>query len=256
MRLSPIFALSFFILLLLRQIPAFAVGYFPETSLAQALEFPQNGKIKFREDWIYKIENNKVVSVGIQSGYEKYNSAGYKLEEAAYDHDGKVLLEATYTYDEWGREAQCLGFKDNKSFFNKWEYSFNEYDKVLEKKLYNCTNNNKKSIYHLDASGNVIKEINFDEEGTLNYRYEIKYTNFNRIAELIEYGANGELFEKWEFTYNAKHQNTEVIQYDSNQMLYKKYVIRFDEDGNLKEIMIYDKEGNAIEKRVSIYQYF
>ncbi len=232
-----------------------AQGFFPDATFSKPLLPTPSGKIKFREDWLYKFTNGKMTPLGIKIGYDRYDSLGMKVEEANYDLKGNPLLEVTYTYDEWGREAQCLGYRESKIFYRKWAYDFIDSSKCLEKRVFNNASK-EKWIYRFDAAGNIVEEINYNANGELNYRYVIKYTTFNKPAEIVELSGNGTLYEKWIYLYNKRNQNIEVMQFDAGEELFKKYLNTFDEFGNQKEIMTVDKNGIELERTVSLYQFF
>ncbi len=232
----------------------FPQGYFPDATLAKPIELSQSGKVKFREDWLYSYENGKMSPKGFKIAYDRFDSLGQKIEEANYDLNGKTLLEATYSYDEWGREIQCVGIRNQRNFYHRWHYSFNDSSKTLEKFL---TNNNKQRwIYRFDSFGNIREEINFDEDGSVNYTYKINYTKFGKPAELTEYSGTGTMYEKWIYLYNDKFQNIEVMQFDSEGELIKKYLNKYDSMGNRKEVITLDNLDKELERTVSVYQFY
>ena len=234
----------------------FAQGYFPESSLVKPIAVSKSGRIKFREDWVYKSEHGTLSPLGIKIGYDRFDSIGQKVEEANYDLNGNALLEVTYSYDEWGREIQCLGLKDRNSFYRKWEYSFVDSIKCLEKRVYRNKSNKQRWLYRFDNFGNIVEETNYTPEGDFNYKYIIKYTKFNKPAELTEYSGSGTMYEKWIYLYNKQNQNIEVMQFDASGNLFRKYINKFDEYGNQKEVITLDSEEKELERTVSIYQYF
>jgi uncharacterized protein YkuJ len=245
-----------FLLAFLSSISGFAFGCFPDETFSKSAKIAQSGKIKFREDYVYPLNQGNVVSSGIKIGYERFDKLGQKLEEVSFSRDGKALLEVTYTYDEWGREAQCLGLKGNKSFFSKWEYQFNDSNKTLEKAVYNSSTNQEKTIYYFDSVGNIVEEINYSKEGDLIYHYLIVYTEFNKPLEITELSGNGVVYEKWKYFYDKNNQNIEIHQYNGSDELFKKYLNTYDVNGLQKEALSLDRNGNPIEKIVSVYQYF
>ena len=233
-----------------------AFGYFPDESLSKTAELNASGKIKFREDWTYQLIDGKIISVGTKVGYERYDRLGQKLEEANYDRNGKPLIEVTYTYDDYGREEHCLGWKENKSFFNKWNYAFNEKSKTLTKTNASAGCANEKLIYQFDDNGNVVDEIHYDLNGKLSYHYQMCYTKFKELMELKDLGANGEIFERWVYKYNQQNINTEVMVYNGSEELSRKYINIYNADGIRLEVITVDNEGNAYEKTVSKYQFY
>ena len=233
-----------------------AQGYFPDATLSKPIEISKSGRIKFQEIWLYRFVNGKISPLGLKIGYDRYDSLGQKVEEANYDLKGNPLLEVTYSYDEWGREIQCLGLKEKENFYRKWEYEFNDSTKNLEKRVYNNPFNKLKWVYHFDSAGNIVEETNYNSNGEFNYRYVIKYTEFGKIAELTEYSGSGAMYEKWIYLYNLKHQNIEVMQFDAAGELYLKFLNKYDEMGNRKEVYTLDKNDKELERTVSIYQFF
>jgi hypothetical protein len=233
-----------------------AQGYFPDVTLAKPIQVPKSARIKFREDWLYRFENGKMSPQGLLIGYDRFDSLGRKIEEANYDLSGKALLEVTYTYDEWGREIQCLGLKEKENFYRKWEYSFNDSLKCLIKTVYNNPFNKQRWVYHFDSVGNIFEEESFNANGEFNYRYKITYTKFGKPAELIEYSGNGTMYEKWIYLYNQRNQNIEVMQFDANGELFKKFQNKFDNLGNMKEVYTLDKYDKELERTISVYQFF
>jgi hypothetical protein len=234
----------------------FAQGYFPDATLSKPLELSKFGKIRVREDWVYIIENGKMSPKGFKVGYDKFDSLGRKIEEANYDFKGAATLEVTYSYDEWGREIQCLGLKERSNYYRKWEYEFIDSSKCLEKRIYNNPRSKERWLYKFDSKGNIIEETNYTASGDFNYKYAIKYTASNKPAQLIEYSGNGAVYEKWVYFYNKQNQNIEVMQFNSNGELYKKYLNKFDERGNMKEVYTLDKDEKELQRTVCIYHYF
>ncbi len=249
----------FFLVFLCLQRPAsisLAQGYFPDVTLAKPTQVQKAARIKFREDWLYRIENGRMSPQGLKIGYDRFDSLGRKVEEANYDLTGKPLLEVTYSYDEWGREIQCLGLKEKQNFYRKWEYTFNDSTKCLVKKVYNNPTNKQKWVYQFDSMGNIIEEKSYNADGEFNYRFAISYTNFGKPAELTEFSGNGTMYEKWIYLYNKQFQNTEVMQFDAGGELFKKFVNKFDGFGNMIEVYTLDKYNKEIERTVSVYQFF
>lgn len=248
--------ITFGIISILIQVqPLFAIGVFPDETLFKSSEPLPSGKIKFREDWVYHY-NDGNAGVRQKSGYERYDDFGLKIEEAKFNAEGKAILEATFTYDEYARETQAIGYENNVSFFKKWTYTFDDSKKVLTKTLFNNSVNHEKWIYKFDSAGNICEKINFNKDGELNFKYAISYTDFNKTKELIEFDANGELYEKWIYIYSEKKQNIEVIHYNSSNEVLHTYLNKYDENGLLLEVQTYDGENKLIEKTISIYQYY
>lgn len=241
--------------ILLQVQPLFAIGVFPDETLFKSSEPFPTGKIKFREDWVYHYTNGKA-GIRQKSGYERYDDFGLKVEEAKFNSDGKVVLEATYTYDEYAREIQAIGTENNVSFFKKWTYNFDDNKKILTKTLFNNSVNHEMWIYKFDSAGNICEKVNFNKDGELNFKYAISYTDFNKTKELIEYDTNGKPYEKWLYIYSDKKLNTEVIHYNSSNEVLHRYINKYDENGLLQEVQTYDGENKLIEKTLSIYQYY
>ncbi len=233
-----------------------AQGFFPDATFSKPLPASSSGKIKFRQDWMYKFSEGKMSPLGIKTGFDRYDSTGLKIEEANYDLRGNPLLELTYSYDEWGRETQCIGIKENKNFYRKWSYDFIDSSKTLIKKVYNNSSNYEKWIYSFDLAGNIVEEINYNSAGELVYQYKIIYTKFNKPAELIELNGNGTMYEKWIYLYDKKLQNIEVMQFNASEEVYKKYFNKFDDFGNQIEILTVDKDEKKLEKTIFVYQFF
>ena len=256
-RISKVLIITFVANLLLLPISGgIAQGYFPDATLTKPVPPSRSGKIKFREDWVYRFGDGKLSPLGVKIGYDRFDTLGLKIEEANYDAKGNPTLEVTYSYDEWGREAQCLGLRNQKNFYRKWAYEFIDSSKSLIKSVYNNTISKEKSIYRFDAKGNIIEEVSYDQNGDLLYRYVILYTNFNKPAELIEYSGNGTVYERWVYKYNSSNQNSEVLQFNSSNELFRKYKNLYDEFGNQKEVLTEDTSGNLIERTISVYQFF
>ena len=126
-------SLLFLLIIFIPLTAGMAQGYFPDATLQKPMPSNQVGRVKFREDWVYKYGEGKMSPIATKIGYERFDTLGLKIEEAKYDMLGKALLEVTYSYDEWGRESQCLGLRASKSFYRKWAYEYIDTSKCLVK---------------------------------------------------------------------------------------------------------------------------
>ena len=228
----------------------------PECTLTKPLDIEQSGKIKFREAWLYKVKDGMMSPQGIKIGYERFDLMGRKVEQAKYDESGKTLFEVTYTFDNWGRELQCVGLMNEENFFRKWQYISLDSLNLLEKHVYHISTNKQKWLYYFDDKGNVKEEVNYNADGEFNYRYRIIYNNFGKISELSEYNGDSSLYEKWVYVYNNKNQNIGIMQFESNGEMFRKYIKKYNENGVISEVYALDPEDHELQRVVYLYQYF
>ena len=149
----------------------FAQSYYPIVGLSLSAQVIKASKIKFREDYVYNYTDGKLSVLGNKIKFERFDTLGQKVEEVKFDEKGNSIFEVTYTYDNYGRELQCIGHKNKDMFYRRWDYSFNEATKSLEKTVYNNVFNLEKWIYRFDSLGNIVEETSYNADGEFNYRY-------------------------------------------------------------------------------------
>ena len=102
-RNSKILVFSFLTLSILNPISSgLAQGYIPDVTLTKPAEISKSGKIKFREDWVYKYDQGNMTPLGVKIAYDRFDSLGLKIEEANYDMMGNSLLQQCYQRNRSG----------------------------------------------------------------------------------------------------------------------------------------------------------
>ena len=150
-----------------------------------------------------------------------YDHAGNIVSESLEDQNPNECWDTQYTYKD-GRLAESV-----HHYMNEWDYGVDA----------ECSRASSVTKYEYDASGNLILETAYDDEGEEIHRCEMKYDDLGRIMEKVTY-VQDDLSGKETWSYDEKMMHM-VSDYISGEESIRHY---YDSEGNpLKEI-IYDQD--------------
>jgi len=174
-----------------------------------------------------------------------YNNSGYRIHSVNYNIKGKILSEATYTYDMDGNviENKNLTYKKDTIILTN---TFKNDDKGVPQEM-NVYSKNKflyKWLFKYNDKGIKIEESKYYPKDSLAEKWVYKYDDKGNKTEMAMY--NDSLVEKFVYTYNDSHDVTEDILYGRLGRLYHDYVYNYtyDEKGNWNKKVFY--EGSTL----------
>ncbi|MCM1535117.1 MAG: hypothetical protein NC126_04240, partial [Clostridium sp.] len=190
----------------------------------------------------------------MQSGWEREYGENGELTKCIRYHNGEMLYQEEYGYDENGRTLwfthryndELAEYHEEYDWRKEYEYDENgsqteyrQYDKEGEL-LYRCT-------YEYDG-GMPVKSITYDKYGK---KEEYQYGSFGNLVKDIRYGADGEI-DRWEeWQYNDKGEVIKDVSYDADGQAvnHKEYEYQCDAAGNViqyTEFEIYGGERQIV----------
>jgi hypothetical protein len=205
-------------------------------------------------DWKQLELKGKVKSLKAQETY-RYKPAGKWTEwEKTYGRN--------YLFNNSGRKTEYHEFKADGTSGYKILYSYNLKEKKADVSYFGKDDKPTiKKTHILDAKGNMMEEIEYTREGTLDRRYAYTYDEKGNMTSMTGFKADGKMSSKTTWIYDSKGKLTDwTLETPGYATSYKKFV--HDEKGNMKEeiwyngnkeitfrfVRSYDAQGNKIEE--------
>ena len=167
--------------------------------------------------------------------YDEYNNWTRLI---IYDSEGNVTNEkAEYTYDEKGNMLSMKSYKNDKVTL-ECEYGINADGYSTEIKTVVYKEDGKKSLSEYNLLGDLIKEVEYKEDGTVEKEHVVEITYNDDGKQLEKHYENEKLVKEVKYivasrdSWGGKIWNTEETVYN--------------EDGTTT-VTLYDENGTAIE---------
>jgi antitoxin component YwqK of YwqJK toxin-antitoxin module len=178
----------------------------------------------YQKDQIRKANIKRVTSlVGIstkQKFVSDYDQRGNLIRRVGYGSDGSPLLQETYKYDDKDNVVEAvIGGK-------KRTYS-----------------------YRYTPEGHVLEARQFDSEGRLRERAELRHDGSGNMIEQSKFGANGNLFERQLNTYQRDNAVSQTLIYDPDGNLTSRITYEYESDRVARK-STYGPNGNLVRRNV------
>lgn len=190
-----------------------------------------------------------------------------KNKTVYYNEAGEIIEEEVYTYDETGRQIRMDYTYPGNNRTGYHVYKYDENGNLVETRFKNET-----LLRHCtyDENNNLLTDINYNGDGTVNNQKNYAYDGQGNLIELhtidrwetIErYDSDGSLMERIEY---QGGQQTEHSIYDADENILKKHyfsngelrsysVYTYDSAGKLAEENFYYADGTHREKKLYFY---
>lgn len=184
----------------------------PDSCIA-TYRFDSNGNMIEECQFRASYENNPRLTMKIDL---KYNEANKVIEANGYTANGDFDFRITYKYnDRDDRIEKTTFFQDNTiSSQYKYEYVYDSKGRILEKKTPNSKYD--KWIYKYNEAGLLIEGIfyNYFDPAASTHNYEDKFTwkydSYGNIIEEIKYFSDKSIEYKYTFQYEYDQQGNWV----------------------------------------------
>ena len=138
-------------------------------------------------------------------------------------------------YEEWELGSNLCGDVDSVTITNyKLTDKFGE---LVKDRIIN------KNVYKFNLRGDVVERVDYNRDGSLNWKELIKYDSQGNKIEWISYKDDGSLNYKYLYKYDSQGNKIEEASYNDDGSLSSKYLInKYDSQGNMIEKIRYEGE--------------
>lgn len=166
------------------------------------------------------------------------NEDGERIKEEVYNSDGSVYVLREEEYDEDGRIIKYVYSSEEKT--SNTVYTYNEDGTgVSETTITDADGNQwKSSVGEYDENGECIKDIDYNQDGTISYSKESQYDADGNEIKRIEIDEDSE--ENWEFKYD-QHGNCVARVCNGILLVEEKY----DDNNNILLRATYEDDGEV-----------
>ncbi|MHC1738979.1 MAG: hypothetical protein AB9882_13315 [Ignavibacteriaceae bacterium] len=153
------------------------------------------------------------------------------------------------------------GFRFGESEFNPKPNLIVRYDSLgnmLEEILYKWDGSLEESKYYkYDDNGNITEEKRFDSKGELNKWERAQYNSKGEKTEEIRYNKDGSIFMKYIYKYLTIPNGTEkeALSYDSDGRIFFKEILKYNKKGDITERINYRADGSILSKEKYTFKY-
>ena len=152
-----------------------------------------------------------------------YNSDGNKIQEMKL-YGITILKKINYKYNA----QNLISEKVNITY-----HIDNSQNTISIDNLFFSDSPHKDIVkYIYDSSGNLIEEIFFDYDGTINKKISYEYTSFGKILKKVEYCSDGKICGKEIYKYDSTENEIERIFFDYDGTIEFRYETEYDSRGN------------------------
>ena len=159
---------------------------------------------------------------------------------------GRVDVDKVYSYDINGNLTRMQYYSYGRAdLYGYEEYSYDAYGR--KEKEISCSINGKDGYireisYICDSNGNVIKEVCYDEDGTLMHEYNYNYDSQGNKTDEKLYVKKGVYDTETVCSYDAQGNKINEIYYENENLISKTEYS-------------YDSQGNMVNRKYNDYYY-
>ncbi len=111
----------------------------------------------------------------------------------------------------------------------------------------------KESFEKYDANGNIIENIQYEENGEIKSHESYIFNKDNDKTEEVHYDAEGKVKKKLVTKYNANEDKVEETEYDGGGALKEKNMYSYNANGNRIAEVTLDPNNNITKKITNIF---
>lgn len=175
--------------------------------------------------------------------YSQHNPI-YILYHKAVELKGKVKSCTTYNYVIPGSvdTKNKLWNAQPKKLLKNTITLYNPSGKVVEESNYFGNEFMDKHIFKYDSEGNLIEDVQYNENGISSLKSCFKYNSRGDKIEVEYYKENGILDSKRKYKYDSLGNLIEDILYNENGVMIRKSAYKYDMKGNIVEEINFDRD--------------
>lgn len=182
---------------------------------------------------------------------------GSWIRQKEYDEDGELSFTAKAEYDENGNLVKVTIFEDDKKYW--FTYQYDEQNRMIGSKDYDDEGNlSGRYQMRYDDDDHMTEQTYYDKDGTVSSVNKYEYDDDGNRVLMSYYDGDGNLTVEYRYYYDEDGNLTENNYFSSygDYSFRTKYKYQFDEAGNIIRESRYDDDGNFIGRTNYEWEYF
>ena len=183
-----------------------------------------------------------------------YNKNGDIIETAKFVEDHELEIKIIRVYDETNFLAEETHYHEDETEFTE-KYIFkkngsgklNSFEKHYQDGSIEITN------FEYNEAGNLIKKIQFDEDGNTEKTNEYIFDSSNQLIESKEMDESGSIHENILLKYDSKNRLIEAEELDIASQTGIITLNSYNEKDEISESIIRDAKGKLLRKITNMY---
>ena len=237
-------------------------------------EYYPDGTPKMESEALYR-DDSSPISISRSDFYpngnkqksveEKFYTDGTRKEkkEQAYRENNTKQSSVYTTYDESGNQKFSTKTTFNENEYVESEQQYNSVNILVHdcQKTYHDNNELKTETekyyeddgtptesfsIEYDEAGDEVGYIQYNTDGDISYRKEIKYNDEGYPIESNIYSGSDRLIQSTVSEYDSNYNKTSSVTYNSKGDITEKSEYQYDESGNILNKTTYNGQGNII----------
>lgn len=186
----------------------------------------------------------------------RFNKQGNKESVQPINSDGSVTNKTLFTYNDNNNLVKQVSLDSDNKPFDVIEYVYDEKGRLLQSNHQNDEDFYMKYEYKYDENNNLILEITYNEDNTVDSKNTYAYNENNELTEEKWLYADGAVFVTIKSEYADSGKKMKESRYRGKANLFLS--IDYNEKGNQSVIYEYDPKDQSeikITKAKSVLEY-
>jgi len=214
----------------------------------------QSQQSKYQKEEIRQLNIKRVTSVVStkQKFVSDYDQRGNLVRKVGYGPDGSTRVQESYSYDDKDNLVEAVVNGKKRTY----SYKFDDNGQVIEARQFDAEGKLKERIeLRHDGSGNVIEESRYGPDGKQLERQLHTYQDGNAVRQTMIYGPDGNLTSRIAYDYAGDRLARKSI-YDPNGNLLRRNVYKRDPKGLVIEDLRTNDKGEVVDRTTSEYEFY
>lgn len=190
--------------------------------------------------------------------FYKYDQEGNKIEEITIHNDGQKN-RSIWIYDPNGNEVETAFYVKGELIYKAYR-AYSENGRKVESVVHNSNNQKSKSVWINDEHGNNIEMLDYNYDGSLNFKRISKYDSRGNGIEWAHYNQDGILESSFKRKFDSWDNEIEwqrVYDSDLNEgdCLKKSWTYNYDNSNNWTQKIYFENDvpKGIIESEIIYY---
>lgn len=182
-----------------------------------------------------------------------YNANGKAIKEEHFLPNGELETILENEYNDQGLVTVAKQFDNEGELLQQTDFVYDEYQNVIRQNHYFGDESTKFSDVYVYENGSLIREDIFEGDKFINVEKEYQYDDRANLIRIVEYDEDGNKKSVTENEYNESNFVTRRVKDEIMEKDRRVYLFEYDEDGNKIKDLIYDYEDILISKTYYTY---
>jgi len=183
-----------------------------------------------------------------------YNKNGDIIETSKFVEDNELEIKIIRVYDETNFLAEETHYhEDEMEFTEKYIFKKNSSGKLNAIEKHYQDGSIEITNFEYNEAGNLIKKIQFDEDGNTENTNEYIFDSSNQLIESKEMDESGSIHENILLKYDSKNRLIEAEELDIANQTGIITLNSYNEKDEISESIVRDSKGKLLRKITNLY---